>query len=166
MHLVRLDLISPDKAASKSSRPIMTTYGISLASNHRGLLSLAFKSPSLTFRSNKDYLAPPFKKVYLISNHLEDFIMHDLLRQLGNNENYRFPALLLLVDLSSSWKREIEDRSYARAAPKKALTRSMPCVKLHGMTVITSSSSKGVVYYGIALEPDYYALLALNTDSI
>ena len=43
----------------------------------------------------------------------------------------------------------------------------MPCVKLHGMTVITSSSSsKGVVYYGIALEPDYYALLALNTDSI
>ena len=41
----------------------------------------------------------------------------------------------------------------------------MPCVKLHGMTVITSSS-KGVVYYGIALEPDYYALLALNTDSI
>ena len=148
MHLVRLDLISlmPDKAASKSSRPIMTTYGI----------SLAFKSPSLTFRSNKEhhlyYLAPPsFKKVYLISNHLEDFIMHDLLRQLGNNENYRFPALLLLVDLSSSWKREIEDRSYARAAPKKALTRSMPCVKLHGMTVITSSSSKGVVYYGIAL---------------
>ena len=94
--------------------------------------------------------------------------MHDLLRQLGNNENYRFPALLLLlVDLSSSWKREIEDRSYARAAPKKALTRSMPCVKLHGMTVITSSSSsKGDVYYGIALEPDYYALLALNTDSI
>ena len=66
----------------------MTTYGI----------SLAFKSPSLTFvKSNKEhhlyYLAPPFKKVYLISNHLEDFIMHDLLRQLGNNENYRFPAL-------------------------------------------------------------------------